>query len=241
MLKNIYLIILSYFLLGGLGFVLINRKKEDAVKKQNWLKFATYFIIIHILFFSIIAEGLWFRMVSLLIILAGYFELWKVYRQSLFSGSTVFSRSMVLYLLLAVGFFAFGYLDQELMLFTFLILSVFDAFSQISGQLFGRIKLFPGISPNKTLEGLLGGLLFAFVSSLLLKGLFPSGMGIRYILTAGILLTAFLGDMLSSLFKRHYGVKDYSGWIPGHGGFLDRFDSLIAAGAFMALMNQILF
>jgi phosphatidate cytidylyltransferase len=66
-------------------------------------------------------------------------------------------------------------------------------------------------------------------------------MWTRYILSSGILIFAFTGDMLSSWFKRSYGVKDFSEWIPGHGGFLDRFDSLIMAGAFMALMSKFFF
>jgi phosphatidate cytidylyltransferase len=159
MIQHIYLIILGYFLLGGLGFLLINRRKDASVRKQNWLKYASYFVIINVLFFSIVMQGPWFRMLSLIIILGGYFELWKVFRQAAYKKSALFSGAMAVFLVLALGFFAFGYLDRQVMLFTFLVLSVFDAFSQIFGQMLGRTKLIPGISPNKTLEGLLGGLL----------------------------------------------------------------------------------
>src|SRR5690606_10083203 len=109
-------------------------------------------------------------------------------------------------------------LNKNLVLFTFLVLSIFDAFSQISGQLAGRRKLFPAISPGKTVEGLLGGAFTALASALLLKSLVEFSAWKILLVAAGIVLFAFAGDVAASVYKRKYNVKDFSKLLPGHGG-----------------------
>ncbi len=115
-------------------------------------------------------------------------------------------------------------------LLLFLLLQwVGDSFAYFSGMIFGRHKLAPRISPKKTIEGTIGGL----VGSAVVAGLMPlvvnidvSPLTLAVIggLTGGI---GQFGDLLESLLKRAAGVKDSSGLIPGHGGILDRMDSLI--------------
>ena len=135
---------------------------------------------------------------------------------------------------------AAGTLDKNLILFAFLILSIFDAFSQISGQLWGKSKIAPEISPNKTVGGTVGGAIISIVSALLLKELYEVVWYRVLIMAAGIVVFAFLGDIAASLYKRKFEVKDYSKLIPGHGGFLDRFDSLIAGGFWVAVFINLL-
>jgi phosphatidate cytidylyltransferase len=125
-------------------------------------------------------------------------------------------------------------------LFAFLILSIFDGFSQVSGQLFGKTKLFPKISPNKTVEGLAGGALMAILSGLVFKNIVPVSSLKAIILSAIVVVFAFSGDALKSLYKRKYNVKDFGNLIPGHGGVLDRFDSLIAGGAGVTLLGLLM-
>lgn len=234
MIKIIYAIILAYFVLGGLGFYLINRKREWEVARKSYTKFISYFVIIHIIFLSIVIRPDIFRIVSIGIIFVSFIELLRLRGFNNRKQDIFFLFSLVLFVLFALGFFIFSGLSMEIMLFVFLILSIFDSFSQISGQLFGKIKLLPTISPNKTLGGLVGGAGFALASSLLLGDLY-SGTSIKTVLLAfGVVVFAFLGDIAASYYKRRYNVKDFSNWIPGHGGFLDRFDSLLAGGAFGA-------
>jgi len=128
---------------------------------------------------------------------------------------------------------------KELILFSFLVVSIFDSFSQISGQLWGKRKIMPVVSPGKTLEGLTGGAAVAIFSSVLFKGLLDIRVIYVILISAGIVLFAFTGDSSASFYKRRYGVKDFNDLIPGHGGFLDRFDSLIAGGAWMAFCNYL--
>ncbi|MFN2336827.1 MAG: phosphatidate cytidylyltransferase, partial [Bacteroidales bacterium] len=132
----------------------------------------------------------------------------------------------------------FSVMDQGLILFAFLILCIFDGFSQVTGQLFGKRKLFPKISPNKTVEGFIGGATFALLSGLVFRELIPEiPLPEVLLLAAVVVLFAFAGDTTKSVYKRKYNVKDFSRLIPGHGGFLDRFDSLIAGGAGVALLR----
>jgi phosphatidate cytidylyltransferase len=235
MITTIYIIILSYFVLGAVGFYFINRRKDKEVARESWTKFITYFFIINILFFSIVVNPKLFRIASGLIVLVGAYELFRLFKTANYSHLSFFLVSIIIFGILSFGFFVFSGLNKELILFTFLILSIFDAFSQISGQLFGKTKIAPEISPNKTIGGTVGGAIIAILSAFLLKGLYNEVWYSVLILAVGIVVFAFLGDIAASQYKRKFEVKDYSRLIPGHGGFLDRFDSFIPGGAWVAL------
>ncbi len=237
MVLKTYLFIISFFLLGALAFLVIHRQKTNREQRRSWIKYLTYFIIIHLVFFSIILHQLFFRTLIWIILVAGFLEIFNLFRGSGRCKRKVFVSSILIYLILSVSFFYFGRLSQGLILFTFLITAGFDAFSQIAGQLMGRHYLVPRISPGKTFEGLLGGSLVAVVAAFLLKDLVGKPAGEMALITAGIVLFAFSGDIFFSWYKRQYKVKDYSNVLPGHGGFLDRFDSLIAAGTFISLYS----
>ena len=87
---------------------------------------------------------------------------------------------------------------------------------------------------------MIGGVVIAFLSSFFLKSLVNGSPFYPMRLVAGIITFAFLGDMFASLYKRKFKVKDFSNLIPGHGGFIDRFDSLIAGGTFVTVNELIL-
>ena len=237
MVKNIYIIILCYFVLGGIGFYLINRRKEAPEARKSYMKLVSYFVIINLLFFSIVLNPYFFDILAIIIVGMGLIEITRLFWKSGFSHKAFFALSILLLVLFSLGFLRFSKLSSGLVLFTFLVLSIFDSFSEISVQLFGRRKVFPRVSPNKTWGGLLGGALFAILSTLLIRGLVEATALKAIQLALGIILFAFIGDFLTSYYKRKYRVKDYSNLIPGHGGFLDRFDSLIAGGAWIALVG----
>lgn len=109
-----------------------------------------------------------------------------------------------------------------------------DSFAYFTGRLFGKHKLAPHLSPKKTVEGSIGGIVFAILGCML-YGLVvekATGLNARYHVLAatGLILSVVsqIGDLWASLIKREYGVKDYSQMMPGHGGIMDRFDSIIA-------------
>ena len=103
-----------------------------------------------------------------------------------------------------------------------------DTCAYFVGRAIGRTKIAPAISPGKTLEGSLGGFVGGAIAVLLLNEVLDAGAGAEIIPLALLLpLAAELGDLAESLIKRGAGVKDASHVIPGHGGFLDRLDSLL--------------
>jgi phosphatidate cytidylyltransferase len=241
MIQTIYIIIIAYFLLGAVAFHFINRKKTAEEARRNRIKLASYFLIINILFFSIVPEPLLFRILAAMIILTGACELFRLYTsaQPADRQHNLFILAIFLFALLSLLFFMFSGLKTGLILFTFLTVAIFDSFSQITGQLLGRHNLLPKISPKKTTEGVAGGILVTLPTSLLIGSLTGTAPGKTMLLTTGIILFAFAGDIMASYYKRKHDVKDFSRLIPGHGGVLDRFDSLIAGGAFVALADLI--
>ncbi len=113
-----------------------------------------------------------------------------------------------------------------------------DIGAYFTGRKFGRNKLAPGISPGKTREGLLGGMLLALLAAQLLSyfsGTFATPSWPLALITIVTVLVSAGGDLFISIHKRTAGVKDSGQLFPGHGGVLDRFDSLLAGAPFFAL------
>ena len=120
--------------------------------------------------------------------------------------------------------------DLTYILYLLLITIMTDTFALVAGKLVGKHKLCPEISPNKTVEGLIGGTLMGVISATcfyttVINATLP--LVILILITTLLSLVGQLGDLVFSSIKRYYGKKDFSDLIPGHGGVLDRFDSLI--------------
>ena len=116
------------------------------------------------------------------------------------------------------------------LVYFFIITTMTDTFALFTGMLVGRHKLAPKISPNKTIEGTIGGTIMGvFIASIFyLTAINPDINLLALILITTLLsLTGQVGDLVFSAIKRVYGKKDFSNLIPGHGGILDRFDSII--------------
>lgn len=121
-------------------------------------------------------------------------------------------------------------LDLSYIIYLLLITTITDTFALFTGMLIGKHKLAPEISPKKTIEGLIGGTLMGtFVATAFYTTVINPTLPLVLVifLTIGLSLVGQVGDLVFSAMKRYYGKKDFSDLIPGHGGILDRFDSLI--------------
>ncbi len=130
---------------------------------------------------------------------------------------------------------------NNLINFNLFLLTVisFDIFSYIIGKSYGKNKLI-AISPNKTIEGLLGGMIFSLFFSLLFSLFFKIEINFKLLLFITVIIfTAFLGDIIESFYKRKNNLKNSSELIPGHGGVFDRFDSFLFSIIFYSVSLNI--
>lgn len=111
-----------------------------------------------------------------------------------------------------------------------------DSFAYLVGKRFGKRKMAPHISPNKTVEGLLGGAMGCVVLCLIYAALFRYPLIHAFLLSLLISIAAPMGDLFESYVKRVCGVKDSSHILPGHGGMMDRFDSLLFVAPIMTAL-----
>ncbi len=123
-------------------------------------------------------------------------------------------------------------------LFIFVVIS-FDIFSYFIGKIIGR-KTFISVSPNKTIEGLIGGIISAFSVSILFSYVLKIDINLKILVfILLIILFAFIGDIIESFFKRKNNLKNSSEFIPGHGGVFDRFDSFLFSIILYSIFNII--
>ncbi len=139
--------------------------------------------------------------------------------------------------------------SPNLYLLVFIGAWVPDTFAYFTGRLFGKHKLIPDVSPKKTVEGAIGGVVFCILAFMLFGLLYNHlhadmaqtegyrALPIWLMAIAGLLsaMVSMIGDLTMSVIKRHYGIKDYGRLLPGHGGFLDRFDSVLAVAVILAV------
>jgi len=147
----------------------------------------------------------------------------------------------------AVGFAAMIFLrdvpcGEYLYLMVFVGAWVTDGAAYFVGRSLGKHKLIPDVSPKKTVEGAIGGTVFGALSfplfGLIIHLLTGREPAYLLLLLIGLVISLIsqLGDLIASLIKRHYGIKDYGNLFPGHGGVMDRFDSIIAIAPFFFIL-----
>ncbi len=120
-----------------------------------------------------------------------------------------------------------------------------DTFAYFTGMFFGKHKLIEDVSPKKTIEGSIGGIffcaLFFVIFGIVVDIFFDRNANIVFLAFSGIFISIIsqIGDLIMSVIKRHYGIKDYGKLFPGHGGMLDRFDSVLAVSLGMSAISML--
>lgn len=139
---------------------------------------------------------------------------------------TIFSMSHIAYMLALPEKEGFSAGNGGIVLWLVLITELNDIFQFTWGKTFGKHKILPSVSPNKTVEGFVGGMISSTIVGYLLSFLLPIETHKAAILAALMAFTGFMGDVTVSAIKRDLGIKDMGNSIPGHGGVMDRIDSL---------------
>ena len=235
MITQIFVTTILGFVVGGLLMAISNRKSSWHVARERWKKLGVYFLIVHTALASAAAGPITLFIFVILIITLGASELRyaservdlrpKGIRYIIWMTYAVVSTTTVLMVPM---------LPPTTWMYLYLLVAAFDGFSQVIGQLVGRRLLASGISPGKTVEGAIGGLIAALTLGFMLRDFVWPAPVQALLLAAAISTAGLCGDLAASLVKRRAGIKDFGTVLPGQGGILDRFDSFLFASAVVA-------
>jgi phosphatidate cytidylyltransferase len=129
--------------------------------------------------------------------------------------------------------------NPTLLVFLFILIWAYDSGAYLFGITFGKHRLFERISPKKSWEGFFGGWFLAIFLAYAMHRLFPYyGLAFMLLMATTVTITGTFGDLVESMIKRNLGLKDSGKFMPGHGGLLDRFDSILFASPFVYLVVQ---
>ena len=157
----------------------------------------------------------------------------------------IFFKLILIYLIASYFcFFLYFFIFYDYLIFNLFVFTIilFDSFSYFIGKLIGKNYIFKSISPKKTLEGYAGGIFFTnafFISFFYFYHIEFDFIKLIIILNL-IIFISTIGDLIESYFKRKNNIKDSSKFLPGHGGYFDRFDSFIASIIMLTLYSFII-
>ena len=251
---TILVALLSY--IGGYEIIKAMASKEQGFKYLKYV--APLWNVVTIIIAHFVPEALLLTMVfaficfiTICIIHPHYSMKQSIYLFfSYFYTGVLASSLLTLRLPFSDGYFNLGFY-RFLYLLTITIST--DAGAYLIGRLIGKRKLCPSISPNKTIAGAIGGLIFGTIlgvtayfifsrlldmNQLLILNNINIGLEIIVVVLISLVLSVFaqIGDLIASKFKRAYDIKDYGIIFPGHGGVMDRFDSLLIAGSMLSFI-----
>lgn len=181
-----------------------------------------------------------FTIISVIIPFTNYFINEKISKEDISN----FFLSLI-YIVLPFGLliripFAHGTYNPTIIIAVFALIWTNDSFAYLVGKSIGKHKLIEKISPNKTIEGFIGGLVATNIAGYFIAQYYLELSVLHWFILANISgMFSVMGDLIESKFKRLAGVKDSANTIPGHGGFLDRLDSLILVAPFVYLFLQL--
>ena len=184
-------------------------------------------VYVAIMWFGTFCSELSFHILFAVILLVCLYEMYKLRK-----GKT----KILAFLYLLSPLLLVHFIKTELVLLMFILTWAFETFAYLIGIKFGKHKIMPTVSPKKSWEGFAGGFIFTIIFAYLTASYFLE-IELNQIIAISLFLpfTATLGDFIESHYKREAGVKDSGNFIPGHGGMLDRLDSILFTSPFFAL------
>jgi len=234
MISTAVIILIIYFLIGGVALFFITKKQTEQQARTSRIKYFSYMIVVSITLAALYYSRYSALSLHIIIALIGATEVWRATVNHL----KIRLLAGPIYIFIAICFCLYPIQDnlpiQSLWRIYFYVL-VFDGFAQISGQLFKGKKLAPKISPDKSISGVIGGMIMCIVTHYLIEHNWSTAL----LWGAVFSLLALTGDLLASILKRKTGIKDYSNLIPGHGGILDRYDSYMFLAACIYMLLQL--
>ena len=199
----------------------------------------TSFILIFVFSIVVLFYDSYIKVLVYLIYIFIFFELIIFFRRRIY----IFLISLIYLLISFLCFNSYlkNYYIKDEFIYAIVLVIIFDIISYTFGVKFGRLKILPIISPNKTYVGFFSGFSITFIIGLFFNfyyNFFETVLMIYFIFFT--LISAFIGDIIESLFKRKSNLKNSSEFLLGHGGFFDRFDSLIMVVIWLFLFNLII-
>ena len=229
-----YPLMIAAFLIGIVGLYEFYKGFHAVGSRPNYPVGAVFTLLLYAMY-MFFPEQRFYMLWLTLLIMAGFIScLYKFPERTLYDGmATVVGVIYVVYFSFHVVLI--DHTPHGILIWT-VVLSAFgsDIFAYFTGKALGKRKLCPNLSPKKTIEGSCGGVLGAVI----LCGIFAYFFAAPYLKDALIIgffasIVSQFGDLCASAFKRKMGIKDYGNLIPGHGGILDRFDSVLFTAPFV--------
>ncbi len=218
--------VLLYLLIAGIiagGAIELLGLSNQYKQWPKWICFLAGFSVFISLFFQ---EAFILPYIAMMLLI--YFSL-PVFMKSFSSEDSFLCMAyFVFFMLIAKSFLKIYQTDTGYIWYIIIVTYLCDTGAYFSGMLFGKHKLNERISPKKTIEGAIGGWLVAIILSTLSGMMFLNASLPFFLITSGVLaISGQVGDLAFSAVKRQYKLKDFSNLLPGHGGVLDRVDSLV--------------
>ncbi len=242
-------------ILFGVGAALMwygSRSVPAKVRRGRWVKYATYAVLVWgVIGLAWLHDRRPLIGAALLMVCGGTYELGRALLRATPRVRWIAWSVHILLSACLLRLTTIGPQDRPGIGFflIFVVTCTFDAFSQVTGQIWGRRKLAPRLSPGKTVVGALGGLVCAvgimFCFGVVHARWVESGLPVSHSIGAAlqfavpISLAAFAGDLFYSWIKRRCRIKDFGTLLPGHGGVLDRFDSLLGSAALVVVATAL--
>ena len=218
------------------AFGIREEKKPGLCELFGYIGVVIYYVCIRFLPMNIAWMGIILALMALLIMYVVKFPAVNIHEVV----SVYFGEIYVGVMLSCVWLLRMSSGGERLVWLIFLAAWGSDTCAYCAGRLWGKHKLVPALSPKKTIEGLIGGFAGAGILGALFALIVHGSVGEYFLICLGGAVVSVIGDLTASAIKRQRGIKDYGTLIPGHGGIMDRFDSVIFTAPTVYLLSMLL-